>query len=72
LNFYGVEAMVDGLQTQLSTDYQTQAFETFNVRGQSAGIYKNAGSLSYIRFSGAGHEVPAYQVRNSSTKQYRY
>jgi hypothetical protein len=59
--------MVNGLQTQFSQEYQTQAFGTFNVRGQSAGMYKNAGSLSYVRFFGAGHEVPAYQVRNSST-----
>jgi carboxypeptidase C (cathepsin A) len=61
LNFYGVEAMVNGLQTQFSATYKTQAFQNFNIRGQSAGIYKNAGSLSYVRFYGAGHEVPAYQ-----------
>ncbi|EKM75505.1 hypothetical protein AGABI1DRAFT_109384 [Agaricus bisporus var. burnettii JB137-S8] len=61
LNYFGVEAMVDGMQTDFSDEYRAQGFGTFTVRGQSAGVYKSAGSMSYVRFFGAGHEVPAYQ-----------
>jgi len=62
LNYMGVEAMVDALDTKFSSLYKEQAFSTFMVRGQSAGLYKNAGTLSYVRIFGAGHEVPAYKV----------
>jgi len=58
----GVEAMVDALDTKFSSLYKEQAFSTFMVRGQSAGLYKNAGTFSYVRIFGAGHEVPAYKV----------
>ena len=58
----GVEAMVDALDTKFSSLYKEQTFSTFRVRGQSAGLYKNAGTLSYVRVFGAGHEVPAYKV----------
>jgi carboxypeptidase C (cathepsin A) len=61
LNFNGVEAMVNGLQTKFTSTYHAQQFSSFNVRGQAAGLYKNAGTFSYARFFGAGHEVPAYQ-----------
>jgi len=58
----GVEAMVDALDTKFSSLYKEQVFSTFMVRGQSAGLYKNAGTFSYVRIFGAGHEVPAYKV----------
>ncbi|KAF9448783.1 serine carboxypeptidase [Macrolepiota fuliginosa MF-IS2] len=61
LNFNGVEAMVNALDTKFTTTYQAQSFANFTVRGQSAALYKNAGTFSYIRFFGAGHEVPAYK-----------
>ncbi|KAJ3575512.1 hypothetical protein NP233_g1062 [Leucocoprinus birnbaumii] len=61
LNYVGVEAMVDALNTKFSSQYKSQQFSAFNVRGQSAGMYKNAGTFSYVRFFGAGHEVPAYK-----------
>ncbi|KAI8995399.1 serine carboxypeptidase [Trametes punicea] len=60
LNFNGVEAMVDALQTNFSSEYAKQQFANFTVDGQAAGLYKNAGILSYVRIFGAGHEVPAY------------
>ncbi|CDO70247.1 hypothetical protein BN946_scf184942.g47 [Trametes cinnabarina] len=60
LNFNGVEAMVAALQTKISDDFAKQQFANFSVQGQSAGLYKNAGAFSYVRFFGAGHEVPAY------------
>ncbi|KXN92916.1 Carboxypeptidase S1 [Leucoagaricus sp. SymC.cos] len=61
LNFNGVEAMVDALNTKFSSTYHSQQFGSFNVRGQQAGLFKNAGTFSYVRFFGAGHEVPAYK-----------
>ncbi|KAG6889891.1 hypothetical protein C0995_013867 [Termitomyces sp. Mi166 len=61
LNFNGVEAMVNALQTKFTSLYQQQQHENFTVNGQVAGIYKNAGTFSYIRIFGAGHEVPAYK-----------
>ncbi|KJA15644.1 hypothetical protein HYPSUDRAFT_48173 [Hypholoma sublateritium FD-334 SS-4] len=64
LNHYGVEAMVNNLQTIYSDLFKRQKFETFKVAGQETGIYKNAGRFSYVRIFGAGHEVPAYKYGN--------
>lgn len=52
---------VNNLKTNFSSEYATQAFSNFTVDGVSAGLYKNAGTFSYVRFFGAGHEVPAYE-----------
>ncbi|KAF9047503.1 serine carboxypeptidase [Panaeolus papilionaceus] len=60
-NYIGWEAMVDALNTQFTTMYKQQTFQPYTVAGQTAGQYKNAGSFSYVRFFGAGHEVPAYK-----------
>ncbi|KAF8887449.1 serine carboxypeptidase [Gymnopilus junonius] len=64
LNFNGVEAMVDALNTTFTSLYKQQNFETYTVSGQKAGQFKNAGLFSYIRIYGAGHEVPAYKFGN--------
>ncbi|KAF8073380.1 serine carboxypeptidase [Lyophyllum atratum] len=61
LNFDGVEAMVDKLTTSYTSLYRQQEFATYTVAGHRAGQYKNAGTFSYIRIYGAGHEVPAYK-----------
>ncbi|PFH50862.1 hypothetical protein AMATHDRAFT_75331 [Amanita thiersii Skay4041] len=61
LNYNGVEAMVDALQTQFTTQYHNTPFQNYTVQGQTAGQFRNAGTFSYIRIYGAGHEVPAYQ-----------
>ena len=34
------------------------------MNGTNAGIFKNAGTFSYARIFGAGHEVPAYKYGN--------
>ncbi|OJT04774.1 Carboxypeptidase S1 [Trametes pubescens] len=60
LNFHGVEAMVDALQTKFTTDFAKQEFANFTVNNEVTGLYKNAGTFSYVRIFGAGHEVPAY------------
>ncbi|RDB15219.1 Carboxypeptidase S1 [Hypsizygus marmoreus] len=69
LNFNGVEAMVDKLSTKFTAVYQQQKFATYAVAGQTAGQYKNAGTFSYIRIYGAGHEVPAYKYGKLATGQ---
>ena len=61
LNFKGVEAMVDALDTKFTSTFAQQEFSNFTVKGVSAGLFKNAGTFSYVRFFGAGHEVPAYE-----------
>ncbi|KAF9476392.1 serine carboxypeptidase [Pholiota conissans] len=61
LNYKGVEALVDTLQTKFTPEFHRQAFKPYTVKGQSAGQFKNAGPFSYVRIYGAGHEVPAYK-----------
>ncbi|KAL0566430.1 hypothetical protein V5O48_012347 [Marasmius crinis-equi] len=64
LNFNGVEAMVDALNTQFTPLYKRQVFQNYTVNGELAGQFKNAGTFSYVRIYGAGHEVPAYKFGN--------
>ena len=54
---------VDALDTQFTGIFKQQIFKPYSVDGQVTGQYKNAGTFSYIRIYGAGHEVPAYKVR---------
>ena len=44
---------VNNLQTQFSTEYHQTAFTNWTVAGQPAGIFKNAGTFSYVRIFGA-------------------
>ncbi|KAI0676674.1 serine carboxypeptidase [Trametes maxima] len=60
LNFHGVEALVDALQHKFSPEYANREFANYTVRGEPTGVFKNAGTFSYVRVFGAGHEVPAY------------
>lgn len=53
----GVESMVNSLVTNFSTAYGKTSFATWSVDGQSAGQYRQAGTFSYLRIYGAGHEV---------------
>ncbi|KIY61341.1 alpha/beta-hydrolase [Cylindrobasidium torrendii FP15055 ss-10] len=61
LNYVGLEAMLDNLDNEFSDDWDSQDLAPYAVNGQETGLYKNAGTLSYLRVYGAGHEVPAYQ-----------
>ncbi|KAF8500344.1 alpha/beta-hydrolase [Russula emetica] len=63
VNYMGVEAMVASLTTKLSAEFASQNFATYTVNGKPTGLYKNAGTFSYLRVFGAGHEVPAYLWR---------
>ena len=53
---------VDALDTRFTQIYKQQTFEPYSVDGQVTGQYKNAGTFSYLRIYGAGHEVAAYKV----------
>ncbi|KAJ7655893.1 serine carboxypeptidase [Mycena rosella] len=61
LNFNGVEAMIASLNTKFSAQFNQQVFAPFKVNGLLAGQFKTAGTFSYVRIYGAGHEVPAYK-----------
>jgi hypothetical protein len=66
----GVEAMVAALNTKFTSTFAQQAWTSFNVAGQKAGQYKQAGTFSYVRIYGAGHEVPAYTYGESWSTYY--
>ncbi|KAG8706890.1 hypothetical protein FRC08_000809 [Ceratobasidium sp. 394] len=59
-NYMGSEAVIDAMQTQFTSLYKQQQWTNWTVASITTGLYKNAGTLSYIRVSGAGHEVPTY------------
>lgn len=53
---------VNALSTQATTAYREASFQNYTVNGVTAGQFKEAGTFSYVRIYGAGHEVPAYKV----------
>ena len=59
-----IYAQTLALNTTFSALFKKQKFATFDVKGKPAGLYKNAGTFSYLRVFGAGHEVPAYEWRD--------
>jgi carboxypeptidase C (cathepsin A) len=63
--------MVSAISSKFSAEYAQQPWTTYTVAGQKAGQYKQAGTFSYLRVYGAGHEVPAYTygTLNLSKKQ---
>ena len=56
--------MVANLQTDFSAEFDQLEFTNWTVHGEAAGLYKNAGTFSYVRVFGAGHEVAAYEWGN--------
>ncbi|KAH8831814.1 serine carboxypeptidase [Flagelloscypha sp. PMI_526] len=61
VNYMGIEKMVDALQMKFTDEWAQQEFANFSVKGANAGLFKNAGTLSYVRLFGAGHQAPAYE-----------
>ncbi|KAI0737079.1 serine carboxypeptidase [Daedaleopsis nitida] len=59
-NYFGIEAMLSQMQTKFRDKWAQQNLSSFTVRGEAAGLFKNAGTLSYLRVFKAGHEVSAY------------
>jgi hypothetical protein len=51
------------MKTASSAEFNKAALQTYTVAGHSAGLFKTAGNVSYVRIAEAGHEVPAYKVR---------
>ena len=56
-------AQITTLNASTSPLFAKQEFANYTVNGQIAGLYKNAGTFSYLRIFGSGHEVPAYLWR---------
>ena len=48
-NYQGVENMVDALQHTWSSKYASAPWTSWKVNGVTAGQFKNAGPLSYVR-----------------------
>ncbi|CUA72024.1 hypothetical protein RSOLAG22IIIB_04885 [Rhizoctonia solani] len=61
-NYMGIEAMVDALNTEFTSEYRQQGWMRWRVSGITVGQYKTAGKLSYLRVYGAGHSIPAYKT----------
>ncbi|KAF7309047.1 Carboxypeptidase [Mycena kentingensis (nom. inval.)] len=61
LNVPGIEAMLASMNTKFSAAFNAQAPAPYRVGGLLAGQFKNAGTFSYLKVYGAGHEVPAYK-----------
>ncbi|KAJ8462143.1 hypothetical protein ONZ51_g11095 [Trametes cubensis] len=63
-DFYGNYMAQELLLISLPTNFQDGMYETpltnYNVNGHSAGVFKQVDSWSYVRVSGAGHQVGAY------------
>ncbi|KAF8758883.1 serine carboxypeptidase [Rhizoctonia solani] len=57
LQLHGVEATITD---KFTSEFQQQGWSNWTVSGYPAGVYKNAGTFSYLRVYDAGHEVPAY------------
>ncbi|KAF8315624.1 alpha/beta-hydrolase [Clavulina sp. PMI_390] len=68
-NYMGVEAMLDSLSTNVASTYKAQSFTPWTVAGKSAGQFKTAGNLTYLRVYQAGHEVPAYSANGLAIGQ---
>ena len=45
---------------KFTDEWAQQEFANFSVKGANAGLFKNAGTLSYVRLFGGGHQAPAY------------
>ncbi|KAJ7634047.1 serine carboxypeptidase [Mycena rosella] len=72
VNYQGIEDMLAVMSTKSSAEFKKQTFETYTVAGHAAGMYKTAGNFSYVRISGAGHEVPAYKNTGLAVGQAAY
>ncbi|KAH8829056.1 serine carboxypeptidase [Flagelloscypha sp. PMI_526] len=67
LNYPGIENMLSLLPSRVTETFNSQELTAYTVKGTEAGLHKAADNLSYMRFYGAGHEVPAYTWGNLQT-----
>lgn len=52
--------MISLLPATVTDEMNSKELAAYTVEGTEAGLYKSVENLSYVRFYGAGHEVPAY------------
>jgi len=55
VNYFFAQAA--NLKTNFSAQYASESFENYTVADHPAGLVKNAGTFSFLRVYGAGHEV---------------
>jgi carboxypeptidase C (cathepsin A) len=60
-NWFGNLAAANAITYSSSAAFNAAAVKNYTVNGVSAGTYKTAGNLSWLRVFGAGHEVPYYR-----------
>lgn len=60
-NTAGVQAVISRLQFAQSADFNSKSLTPYTASGVQYGVFKTAGSLSFLNVFNAGHEVPAYQ-----------
>ncbi|KAI3394111.1 hypothetical protein diail_3235 [Diaporthe ilicicola] len=60
-NWYGSQLVVNSINYTDSAAFQSAQLAEYNVNGKSAGQFKTAGNLNFLRVYKAGHEVPYYQ-----------
>ncbi|KAJ7339770.1 serine carboxypeptidase [Mycena albidolilacea] len=72
VNYQGVEDMLAVMKTASSAEFNKAALQTYTVAGHSAGLFKTAGNVSYVRIAEAGHEVPAYKNTGLAYGQAAY
>jgi hypothetical protein len=56
-----VQAVLAQLQFAQSAEFNSKFLTPYTVDGVQYGVFKTAGSLSFLNVFDAGHEVPAYQ-----------
>ncbi|KAJ6549989.1 serine carboxypeptidase [Mycena capillaripes] len=72
VNYQGVEDMIATMTSKSTSALAKQAFQNYTVAGHAAGVFKTAGTISYVRIAGAGHEVPAYKNTGLAVGQAAY
>ncbi|KAJ7677035.1 serine carboxypeptidase [Mycena polygramma] len=72
VNYQGVEDMLATMTSKSTAPLTKAKFQTYTVAGKTAGMFKTAGTFSYVRIAAAGHEVPAYKNTGLAVGQAAY
>lgn len=60
-NTLGGYRSIHAMDWKYATQFRAAKWRKLSFKGRPAGIYKTAGSLTYITVFNAGHEIPAYK-----------
>ena len=60
-NWMGVLDVANAVTYAGQATFQSQALANYTVNGQSGGVFKTSGALSFMRVTAAGHQIPAYR-----------